>query len=102
MKNEGRMFDLRDSAALSPEQEGRAEAEAFERRLREIEANERDQILTGAGSQHKGRATEYQPAMDIGRMKTRMEELVAFRNAVQESLVWRAAQALRRMFGRAW
>jgi hypothetical protein len=40
--------------------------------------------------------------MDIGRMKTRMEELVAFRNAVQESLVWRAAQALRRMLGRAW
>jgi hypothetical protein len=90
------------TATTSPEQEGREEAEAFDRRLREIEASERDQILSGAASQDKSRPTEYQPAMDIGRMKTRMEELVAFRNAVQESLVWRAAHALRRMFGRAW
>ncbi len=90
------------TATATPEQEGRAEAEIFDRRLREIEASERDQVLSGAGPQDKSRPTEYQPAMDIGRMKTRMEELVAFRNAVQESLVWRAAQALRRMFGRAW
>ena len=89
------------TAAISPEQEGRSEAEAFDRRLREIEASERDLILTGAGSQENG-PTAYQPALDVGRLKARMEELVAFRSAVQESLVWRAAQTLRRLFGRAW
>jgi hypothetical protein len=89
--------------SMDPAGAGRAEAEAFDLRLREIEARERDERLAGAGQQDKGRrATEYQPALDVGRLKARMEELVAFRNAVQESLVWRAAQSLRRMFGRAW
>jgi hypothetical protein len=66
--------------ASSPEAAGRAEADDFERQLREIEAREREAILAGA----------------------RSGELVAFRSAVQESLVWRAAQALRRLIGRAW
>jgi hypothetical protein len=87
---------------MSPPEGGRAEAEAFDQRLREIEASEREALLAGAGNQEKGRSTEYQPAMDLGRLKARMEELVAFRSAVQESLVWRAAQAFRRLFGRAW
>ena len=88
--------------AISTEAGGRAEGEAFDQRLREIEASEREALLAGAGNQDKGRSTEYQPAMDVGRLKARMEELVAFRSAVQESLVWRGAQAVRRMFGRAW
>jgi hypothetical protein len=89
--------------ASDPVAAGRAEAEAFDRRLREIEASERHAHLAGASNPEGGRAsTEYQPALDVGRLKARMEELVAFRNAVQESLVWRAAQTLRRLFGRAW
>ena len=96
------MLDATVGEAASPEAAGRAEAEAFDRRLREIEASERDLLLTGTGSDEKGRSRDYQPAVDVARMKTRMEELVAFRNAVQESLVWRAAQAARRLFGRAW
>jgi len=88
--------------ASSPEATGRAEAEAFDRRLREIEASEREAILAGPGSEEKGRSTDYHPAVDVARLKTRMEELVAFRSAVQESLVWRAAQAARRLLGRAW
>jgi hypothetical protein len=88
--------------AASPEAAGRAEAEDFERQLREIEASDREAILAGARSGEKSRSTDYQPAVDVARLRTRMEELVAFRNAVQESLVWRAAQALRRLIGRAW
>jgi len=87
-----------DSAAA-----GREDAEAFDRRLRDIEAKERHQHLLGASSPEGGRpSTEYQPTLDVGRLKARMEELVAFRSAVQESFVWRAAQAVRRLFGRAW
>ena len=84
------------------EAEGRSEGEDFDRRLREIEAAERDLLLSGAGSEEEGRSADYQPAVDVARLRTRMEELVAFRNAVQESLVWRAAQTVRRFFGRAW
>jgi hypothetical protein len=81
---------------------GRAEAEAFDQRLRDLEASERDERLSGAGSDTNRRSTAYEPTLDVGRLKTRMEELVAFRSAVQESFVWRAAQAVRRLFGRAW
>lgn len=96
------MPDATSGEAANPEAAGRAEAEAFDRRLREVEGSERDQILAGGGSQEKGRSSDYQPAVDVARLRTRMEELVAFRNAVQESLVWRAAQAVRRLLGRAW
>jgi hypothetical protein len=97
------MPDLTSDAAVGPDAAGRAAAEAFDRRLREVEASERHERLAGAGTGSKERpTTEYQPALDVARLKTRMEELVAFRNAVQESLVWRAAQGLRRLFGRAW
>jgi hypothetical protein len=88
--------------AASAEALGRAEAEVFDRGLRESEAGEREALLAGAGSAEKGRSTDYQPAVDVTRLRMRIEELVAFRNAVQESSVWRAAQALRRLFGRAW
>jgi hypothetical protein len=88
--------------SLSPAETGKAEAEAFDRRLRETETSERDELLGGAGNQEKGRTIAYQPALDVGRLKARMEELVAFRSAVQESYVWRAAQGVRRLFGRAW
>ena len=92
-------IDETDDSAVA----GREESEAFDRRLREIEARERDERLAGAIRDDKGhRPTEYQPALDVGRLKARMEELVAFRSAVQESLVWRAAQVMRRLFGRAW
>ena len=84
-----------------PRAEGRAEGESFDRRLREIEVSERN-LRLAAGREDKSGHTEYQPALDVGRLKARMEELVAFRNAVQESFVWRAAQAVRRLFGRAW
>ncbi len=96
------MPDLAGGVATSAEASGEAEAEAFDRRLREVEARERDERLAGKGPQEAGRSTEYQPALDVGRLKARMEELVAFRHAVQESFVWRAAQAVRRLFGRAW
>lgn len=90
-------------AADDPAAAGRAQADAFDRRLREVEAGERQERLTGAERPDKDRpTTEYQPPLDLSRLKTRMEELVAFRSAVQESLVWRAAQTLRRLFGRAW
>lgn len=89
--------------SLSPAETGRAEAETFDRRLREIEASERHAHLAGASNPKGGRSSsEYQPALDVGRLKARMEELVAFRNAVQQSLVWRAAQWVRRLIGRAW
>ena len=87
--------------AVTAEALGQADAEAFDRRLRDLETHERHERLSGAG-RHDGRSTEYQPTLDVGRLKARMEELVAFRNAVQESFVWRLAQAVRRLFGRAW
>jgi hypothetical protein len=86
----------------SPEAAGRADAEAFEARLRAAEAQERDARLAAPGDPESRRSTDYEPPLDVGRLKARMEELVAFRNAVQESLVWRAAQAIRRLVGRAW
>jgi hypothetical protein len=82
--------------------EGRAAAETFDRRLRELEAGERDERLAEEGQKHRGRPTEYHPTLDVGRLKDRLDELVAFRTAVQGSFVWRAAQAVRRLFGRAW
>jgi len=87
---------------MTPEAQGLSEAETFDRRLREIESRERDARFRDADQHEQGRSTAYQPALDVGRLKTRMEELVAFRNAVQESLVWRAAQVVRRLLGRAW
>jgi hypothetical protein len=96
------VLDASSPAVVDPEAAGRAEAEAFDRGLREIEASERDDRLAGAGARDKRRLTEYQAAVDVSRLKARMDELVAFRNAVQGSLVWRSAQAVRRLLGRAW
>jgi hypothetical protein len=96
------MREPTEDTAFDAVADGRAEAEAFDRRLREAEEGERGARLRGAGHQGKGRPMEYQPTLDVGRLKARMEELVAFRSAVQESFVWRAAQAVRRLFGRAW
>lgn len=96
------MPDTAVKEAVSAEAAGREEAKAFDRRLREAEAAEREELLTGARGEGEGRAPDYQPTVDVARLRTRMEELVAFRNAVQESLVWRTAQTVRRFFGRAW
>jgi hypothetical protein len=95
------MLDSVAGETTSAEALGQADAEAFDRRLRDVESSERQERLSGS-VQQEGRTTEYQPALDVGRLRARMEELVAFRNAVQESFVWRAAQTVRRWFGRQW
>jgi hypothetical protein len=86
----------------SPEAAGRADAEAFDRQLREGDAQEREARLANPDAGSRGRPTDYEPALDVSRLKARMEELVAFRTAVQESRVWRVAQTIRRWMGRAW
>jgi hypothetical protein len=97
------MLEPTENTTLDPLTAGRTEADAFDRRLRDIEAKERHRHLSGVSSPEGRRpSTEYQPTLDVGRLKARMEELVAFRSAVQESFVWRAAQVARRLFGRAW
>ena len=93
---------MTDAAAVSPEEQGRAEAEAFDRRLREAEAREREERIGGVGHVGTVRPTDYGPPLVVARLTSRLEELTAFRTAVQRSLVWRTAQRLRRLVGRAW
>jgi hypothetical protein len=81
---------------------GRAEGMAVDARLRALEEQERAARLEGLTGADARSPSEYGSVVDVERLKARLEELTAFRQAVQGSFVWRAAQALRRVLGRAW
>ena len=90
-------IDLASTAAL-----GRAEGEALDARLRTHEEQERAARLEGLSTTESRRPSDYASVADVDRLNARLEELTAFRQAVQGSFVWRVAQALRRVLGRAW
>jgi hypothetical protein len=84
---------------------GRAEAERFERRLREREGRTREELLG-----HRLLAAD-DPAQAIdlatagggdAQLRRQLETLREFHAAVVRSRGWRLLQALRRPFGRAW
>jgi hypothetical protein len=85
---------------------GRAQAEAFDARLRELEDQERHQraerLAAGAddGSE-AGPGWEAAPT-EVARLHSQVEALAAFRAAVLRSRPWRVIQSVRRLFGRAW
>jgi len=88
--------------ASAPAAAGRADAEAMDARLRALEEQERVARLEGLAEADVRRPSEYGSVVDVERLNARLEELTAFRQAVQGSFVWRVAQALRRVLGRAW
>ena len=81
---------------------GRAEAQAFDARLRALEEAERIDRLEGGDSDKAVNPRAYHSTADVARLTSRVEELAAFRRAVMGSFVWRAAQSVRRLVGREW
>ncbi len=82
--------------------DGRAEVQALDARLRAIEEAERTDRLEGGDSDQAVNPRAYHSTADVARLTSRVEELAAFRRAVMASFVWRAAQSVRRLVGREW
>jgi hypothetical protein len=55
----------------------------------------------GGGGGREGQMNS-QPSLGILALKSDVERLTAYYNAVQNSRVWRLTQRLRRLVGRAW
>lgn len=77
---------------------GRHDAAAFDQRLRDEEAREREARLSELAWQ-PGQAADRE---DAHQLRARVDELSFYVRAVQGSVVWRAAQWARRLVGRAW
>lgn len=85
---------------------GRAEAEAFDARLREVEdreRRERSERLAAGDDEVSWAGTGWESApTEVARLRSQVEALAAFRVAVLSSKPWRIIQSVRRLFGRAW
>lgn len=87
---------------------GRLEAEAFDRRLREAEARDREVRLARlAASTDREEEASWSGGGDgspyeVWQLRRDVERLAGFHQAVLHSRAWRLLQALRRPFGRAW
>ena len=94
--------DLEESRRL-----GRLEAESFDRKLRELEAREREERFAHAalgsdGSIAIGADAAKDSSWTVWRLEQENLRLAEFQRAVVNSRAWRVVQALRRPFGRAW
>jgi len=92
------ILSLADAAAR-----GRAAALEFDARLRDVEAAERDARFAAVG--YGPEAAVQAPladAFDLARVRSELEALQRYRSALDRSRVWRLAQFLRRLVGRAW
>src|ERR1700753_1369625 len=79
---------------------GAREGEAFDEQLRNHERMERDErmsrIAGRLGGERVGQITA-QPSLGLLALKSDVERLTAYYNAVQNSRVWRLTQRLRRL-----
>jgi hypothetical protein len=84
--------------------EGRCAGEAYERRLRAFEAQERSvhvaRILRRTPSEPAAPASPAQ--VDSWRLERELELFHDFHRALSRSRAWRLVQALRRPLGRDW
>ncbi len=86
---------------------GRFEAEAFDRRLRDLEQSERAEILEQIVSVGLPRGSEDPVVQNIRhhdavRLQRDLDRLSEFHRTLVTSRSWRLLQLLRRPFGRAW
>jgi hypothetical protein len=88
---------------------GAALAEAFDRRLREVEEGERRERLHGLDAAAAPEAQDGGEALPAGRpslvalqLESENKRLRDYYLAVQGSRAWRLTQQLRRLVGRAW
>ena len=98
-----------DDAVAQARRLGRLEAEALDRGHRDHEQRQREERLArlalgGGGAPVGGGAGDRVVAStaEVARLRAQVESLGAFHAAVVRSRSWRAMQALRRPFGRAW
>ncbi len=82
---------------------GRQAALDLDAELRDRETEERAARLAESGPPPGAwEGSSVATAVDIFRMRTELDALQRYRQAVEGSRVWRLAQALRRLVGRAW
>lgn len=86
---------------------GRLEAESFDRRLREIEQDERSSRLERIVNLHlaapdAGREVREIRSQDTVRLQREIDRMAEFHRLLLTSRSWRFLQFLRRPFGRAW
>lgn len=80
-------------------------AEAFDLRLREREAREREARLARLAWRPRRDGDDEpgeQDSVKVAHLEARVSELNAYVRAVDESLPWRLIQWGRRLLGRAW
>jgi hypothetical protein len=85
---------------------GRAEAEAFDAKLREVEdrqRRERSERLAAGDDEGSWSGPGWDAApTEVARLRSQVEALASFQAAVLRSKPWRVIQSVRRLFGRAW
>jgi hypothetical protein len=102
----GEMSSDCDRQALE-RRRGSQEGESFDRRLREIEGAERQQLLDraapDAASARSGAGYYFSepPSLHTLQLQREVDSLKYYYNAVQGSRAWRLTQGLRRLVGRA-
>lgn len=86
------------------QRQGREEAEAFEAALRRAEDRQRGERLEELAAQDGGDtgADAESAPTEIARLRSQVEDLASFRNAVLASKPWQAAELVRRLLGRSW
>ncbi len=100
------MDDVAQDAVSSARDAGKAQAAAFDAALRQVEDRERTERLTRLAAGVENDPWPEEPGesapTEVARLQRQVEALSQFRSAVLASRPWRAIQAVRRLFGRAW
>ena len=89
--------------SFTASERGKADAQAVDRRLRQVERRERDERLTSLVLRHDAPAAVDLGASNVERLERQVARLADYQRAVHDSAAWRLAQAARRLLGRkAW
>ncbi len=94
-----------DAALNRARKLGSEQAEAFDLRLRSVEATEREERLAVAAwrpRMDKRAWSEEEDSLKVVQLEAQVSELTGYVKAVDESLPWRLIQNIRRLLGRAW
>ena len=83
---------------------GRQQGQIFDLRLRETEASQREGRLTELLWKPEAPAGQgsAESSYELTLLRTQVENLSYYLKAVESSALWRAAQWVRGLFGRAW
>ena len=88
---------MKPDAPETPAERGHRLGTTFDAGLRAIEHREREERLEELAGQPRRSSP-----LSSSAQQADFDRLLAFYSAVQRSRVWRLAQRLRRLFGRAW